>query len=154
MSIHGDIITLQCTTCKSVRNMQLKSLYKNQNKFHNPFCSKYFLQKIKEKYGPEIAKKFYSTYRYAHERCCNPSCKDYPKYKGLFSFSDFTDYYHSCFSDFIQSTAKFGVNNLSIDRIDGSLGYQSGNVRFVPMAENLRNKKNVLPVKMTSIKTG
>ena len=134
--------------------MQLKSLYKNDNKTHNQFCSKYYLQKISKEFGPAIKKKFHRTYRYAHERCCNPSCKDYPRYKGLFGFSDFTEYYHSCFQGFIESVNKFGVDNLSIDRIDGALGYQPGNVRFIPMTENLRNKKNVLPVKMTSVKTG
>ena len=154
MSIHGHIITLQCTTCQSVRNMQLKSLYRNQNKIHNRFCSKYFLQEIRREYGSVIEKKFYGTYRYAHERCCNPSCKDYKRYKGLFGFLDFTEYYHSCFTDFIKSVDKFGISDLSIDRIDGSIGYQSGNVRFIPMSENLRNKKNVLPVKMTNVKTG
>ena len=154
LSIHENIITLQCTTCQSIRNMQLKSLYRNRNSIHNQFCSKYFLQKIRKEYGAVIEKKFHATYRYAHERCCNPACKDYPKYKGLFGFSDFTEYYHTCFLDFMESAAKFGVDNLSIDRIDGSLGYQPGNVRFVPMSENLRNKKNVRPVRMTNVKTG
>jgi hypothetical protein len=107
--------------------------------------SKQALDNIRKELGDECADLFHRKYRIAKERCCNPNNKDYEHYKGKFAFKSFVDFYNCCYDDFKKSYLKYG-NNLSIDRIDSAKGYENGNVRFVPMEINLKNKPNVVPV--------
>ena len=107
--------------------------------------SKITLDKIREDIGQDGAKLFHDKYRISRERCSNPNNKDYNHYKGKFKFKNLTDFYENCYEEFKQSYYKYG-KNLSIDRINGKLGYEPGNVRFVPMELNLKNKDCVVPV--------
>lgn len=114
--------------------------------------SKEALDCIRNDMGVECAKIFHNKYRAAKERCCNKNNKDYEHYKGLFKFKNFVDFYNCCYGDFKNSYIQYG-NNLSIDRIDGAKGYEKGNVRFVPMELNLKNKPNVVPILIVDTKT-
>lgn len=136
---------------------QLKKINKrnlNKNKTHNQFCTKYYLDKIKKDYGVAHAKEFHDFYRRSHERCCNKNCKDYPHYKGKFKYKSFIEFYYDAFPEYLEGLAKYPNEKLSIDRIDGSKGYEKKNIRFVPMRINLQNKYNVKAVKMENIHTG
>lgn len=156
MNIDDDFITFKCNVCGAIKTVQTKSLYKEiikNKKIHNLFCSKYFLDLEKSSTNLETSNKFHSIYRIAKERCCNPNNKDYKHYKNKFLFNDFAHFHVTCWDLFLDSLKKYPSEPLSIDRINGQLGYQPNNVRFVPMKENLQNKPNVKPVKMTNIKT-
>ena len=107
--------------------------------------SKITLDKIRNDMGEGAAKLFHDKYRISRERCNNPNNKDYKNYAGKFKFKNLTDFYENCYEDFKQSYYKYN-GDLSIDRIDGKLGYEPGNVRFVPMKKNLQNKDCVTPV--------
>ena len=115
--------------------------------------SKEKLDLIRIELGEKAAYHFHTKYRISKERCCNPNNKDYDKYKGKFKFKNFVDFFNHCYEDFKKAYLKYG-NTLSIDRINGDLGYEPGNVRFVPMVENLRNKKIVIPTKVIDVETG
>lgn len=154
LEMNDEFVTLQCSICGAIRRLQLKSLYRNDTKIHGNSCCKYFLDICRNEIGAEKAKNFHDCYRRAHERCCNPRCKDFEKYKGKFHFMDFTEYYHSCYEDYKKAMKDFPGQRLSIDRIKSSRGYEPGNVRFVPMSINLQNKDCVRPVLMRNIKTG
>lgn len=109
--------------------------------------SKEKLDIIKIELGNEAAQIFHDKYRVAKERCDNPNCKDYLKYKGLFKFKDFVDFFNHCYPIFKESYKKYG-NNISIDRINGDKGYEPNNIRFVPMDLNLKNKKIVIKTRV------
>ncbi|AJF40860.1 hypothetical protein [Vibrio phage JSF12] len=109
---------------------------------------------VTEEFGVEVWHKFRNSYRYAKERCCNPNCKDYPRYSGMWNFADTVEYYNTCFNEFLLGLDKYGLDDLSIDRKDSKIPYQPGNIRFVSMKENLRNKPNVKPLKLTNKETG
>ena len=115
--------------------------------------SKEKLDFIRNDLGYEAAEIFHRKYRIAKERCCNPNNKDYDKYKEKFKFIDFVDFFNSCYEDFKKSYIRYG-KSLSIDRIDGDLGYEKGNVRFVPISINLKNKSIVIPVELIDTYTG
>ena len=151
IEINGSIITIECSVCGAIRKMQLKSLYRKNEEIHNQFCRKYCLDICKKEVGKECARMFHDFYRRSHERCCNPNCKDYERYKGKFKFRDFCDFYKNCFDEYKFALKKYNANELTIDRIDSLKGYEKGNIRFVPMIENLQNKPNVKRVKMTHI---
>lgn len=160
VEINNVFTTIKCNTCGAVKNMQNKSFYKNFYKkeienlsMHNFKCSEYYINCIKKDIGIQYAKKFHNTYRFLHERCFNQNCKDFDLYNGKCDFTDFTDFYLSCYSLFKDAINKYPNENLSIDRIDGTQNYKKDNIRFVPMRINLQNKDVVKPVKMTDIET-
>lgn len=158
ISINEKFCTIECNECGAIKNMKLEtfktSYFNKNNKVHNNFCSKYYLDKIKKKYGLNFRTKFHNTYRFMHERCNNKNSKDFPYYKGMCKFKDFTDFYKKEFNLFLEASKNIALNEISIDRIDSNKPYEEGNIRFVTMLDNLQNKKNVKPVKMTNIKTG
>lgn len=151
---NGMIATIECNQCGARKQIQIKSLIKNRNKIHNQFCSQYYLNIAKKEIGNKAAMNFHNTYRRAHERCLNPNCKDYQKYKNKFHFIDFCEYFKSCYELYKDALKHHDSNELSIDRIDGTKGYEPGNIRFVTMTENLKNKYYVKPVKATNIIDG
>lgn len=109
--------------------------------------SKEKLDIIRSELGDELAEHFHTKFRIAKERCCNPKNKDYDEYKGKFKFEDFSDFFDNCYGDFKNALDLYNTR-LSIDRIDGNKGYEPGNVRFVPMSVNLKNKSNIKPIKI------
>lgn len=108
---------------------------------------------IKQELGEKHCKSFKNFFRYAKERCFNKNNKDYSKYKNLFNFEDYLDYFNSCYSIYKESIEKYPGETLSIDRIDSNKGYTKGNIRFVPIKINLQNKEQIHPVMAVNIKT-
>lgn len=165
ISMNDSFVEIECNKCHAIKRMQLSSLYKNyinrKNEcpttlypFHNYLCSKYYLDLCIKDLGEKAGRHFHDFYRYSKERCENPNCKDYKRYKGLFRFEDFPDFYLHCFPAYMEGLKQFHYSKLSIDRIDGTKGYEPGNIRFTSMTKNLQNKPNVKAVKMTNINTG
>lgn len=155
IKIEGKLIWIKCSVCGAIRTIQLQSLYRNESRqMHNHFCSKYYLGMITKEYNREIATKFHDFYRMAHERCCNPNNKDYQTYKGQFKFQDFPEFVLECYPLYKEALKTNYYKELSIDRIDGHKGYEPGNIRFITMTENLRNKPYIYPVRATNTKTG
>ena len=72
----------------------------------------------------------------------------------MWGFKDTIEYFNTCFELFLESLEENNLNDLSIDRIDSSGKYEPGNIRFVSMKENLRNKDYVNDVVITNIETG
>lgn len=144
----GNIIWIKCSVCGAIKTMQLQSLCRYpDNKIHNHLCNKYYLKVITKEYNRDIATKFHDFYRMSRERCCNPNNKDYHIYNGLFKFRDFAEFVLECYPLYKKALKENYYKDLSIDRIDSSKGYEKGNIRFVTMAENLRNKSYIYPVR-------
>lgn len=151
-------MTIRCKRCGAIKVLNIDSIYGNHysdtKSMHGDSCSKYYNDIGKKELGDKIYKKFKESYRFARERCCNPNNKDYPRYKGKMKFVDYVDYFQSCYNCFKESISKYGLDSkLSIDRIDGSKGYEKGNIRFVPMIINNQNKDIVIPVIGVNINT-
>lgn len=146
--------TYKCCECGAIKTNMLNSIRRQLNggkTFHTEACSKYYNDIVREEIGDKNLNQFRSFYRYAKERCCNPNSKDYERYNGKFKFKDYTEYVRFCFEEYKQSYKIYGENNLSIDRIDNSKGYEIGNVRFVPMNINAKNKDDIYPVMAVNI---
>lgn len=154
-----EIFTVKCLKCGAVKTYKKESIYTNYknakpNSFHTSSCAKYFNDLIRDELGEKLLNKFRGYYRYSRERCCNPNCKDYAKYKGMFKFEDFIHYYKHCYDLFKESINKYGTDCvLSMDRIENNKGYEPNNVRFVPMGVNLQNKDIVIPVMCVDLET-
>ena len=154
------VINIKCLKCGAIKTINVKSIYKNIKEktkkeylFHNQYCASYFLDLCIHKVGEKAGNHFYDFFRHSKERCCNPNNKDYERYKGKFKFDDFPDFYHGCFDAYLEGLSKWDYKELTIDRINGTKGYEKGNIRFVDMTTNLRNKPYVKPVKMTNLFT-
>lgn len=144
----------KCLTCGAIKKHTLNSMvrqFRESNTFHSESCSKYFNDVIKGKLGNRCLQQFRSFYRYARERCCNPNSKDFVRYKGKFKFKDYPEYVNSCFKEYERAFKMYGEDDLSIDRIDNSKGYEHGNIRFVPMRINAKNKDAIYPVMAVNI---
>lgn len=154
LSINDKFTTIQCNDCGAIKNLQIASLARNKDAhIHNQFCAKYYLNQAKIEIGNRAALNFHNTYRYIHERCCSSKCKDYKRYHGKLKYKDFCEYYKDCYPIYKEALKTHDSQELTIDRIDGTKGYEPENIRFVTMTENLRNKPNVKAVKATNTKT-
>lgn len=158
IDISDSEIVVKCRKCDALVTNKIDSFISNRvvknSILHGDSCSKYYNNIIRSKYQEKVVSKFKAYYRYAHERCCNPNNKDYHRYNGKWKFDDYVDYYKGCFVEFEKSIKKYGLDSgLSIDRIDGTKGYEIGNVRFVPMYINSQNKDIVIPCMAVNIET-
>ncbi len=99
-----------------------------------------------EQYGSKAWKKLSNIRRVAKERCCSPTCKDFNRYQGKWGFNKSKDFYLAALEPFLEGCKKYGVGCLSIDRIHNDKGYEEGNIRFVDMNANLRNRECVREV--------
>lgn len=154
----GNKLKIKCNICGAIKILAIDSIYSNYHSdirsMHGESCSKYFNDIGRKELGEKSFKKFREYYRFARERCCNKNSKDYPRYKGKMKFNDFVEYFKSCYEEYKYALSKYGTDSkLSIDRIDGKKGYEDGNVRFVPMIINLKNKNVVIPVICVNIHT-
>lgn len=93
----------------------------------------------KKRYGNELHP-LYSRWLSITQRCTNPNHVSYKNYgaKGiqlapdLKSFDDFKDY--------MMSLPNYDPENLSIDRIETSKGYEKGNLRWATQSVQLANQ--------------
>lgn len=71
------------------------------------------------------------------QRCCNPDNDSYARYggKGITICAEWRD-----FAKFIADVGRRPSMDHSIDRIDGSRGYEPGNVRWATLLEQANNK--------------
>lgn len=144
----------KCLECGAIKTNTLNSMQrqlKQKATMHTEHCSKYYNDIIEEELGAKRLKQFRGFYRYARERCCNPNNKDFVRYQGKFKFKDFTEYATTCLDAFKESCKNYEDGDLSIDRIDNSKGYQPGNIRFIPMHINAKNKDAIYPVMAVNI---
>lgn len=79
-------------------------------------------------------------------RCCNPTCKSYPKYGGAGIDVCGEWLGDNGFNNFYSWSIENGyTDDLTIDRIDGSKGYNPGNCRWVDYkTQNNNTKRNRL----------
>jgi hypothetical protein len=146
------ITYIECPVCHAKLTYKWKSSLRNIKSIHGANCSKYYQNQVTKELGEQACKKFSSTYRHAKERCTNKNSKDYYCYKGKWGFTDYVDYHFCCYSSFRDAWLR-KIENISIDRIDGNLGYEKDNVRFISMGDNLRNKDRIKPVMALNIET-
>ena len=127
----------------------------NNKPHHGKLCGIYWKKYIEYFYGSHIYNLFKSKYASARTRCKNSNCKDYARYHLLeFGYPDFPSFVVHEFRNFMSSVMYFGTaDGLTIDRLDNSLGYIPGNIRFVPMRDNLRNRDCCKKVKCKNLKT-
>lgn len=146
-----------CPECGASRDLALESIGNNLKAgrgFHTEFCMKYWNDLIREELGEKKLQVYRAFYRHAHERCCNPKCKDYVRYKGKFHFKDFSHFFRETYSLYKESLLEYENEALSIDRIDNNKGYEPGNVRFVPMRIQSLNRRALVPTTAVNIETG
>ena len=82
----------------------------------------------------------YSRWLSIKQRCLNPNSTNYPRYgaKGVTLASEFETF--SIFADYIAQLPKYGQSGLSLDRIDGTKGYERGNLRWGSQSLQLANQ--------------
>lgn len=143
-----------CGVKKECSISTLETTLSKCNPFHNEVCSKIVNDIIRNDIGEVLLKRFRAHYRYAHERSFNPNCKDYERYKGMFKFDDFPDYFNNTYEEYKKAISIYGSDStLTIDRVDGNKGYEKHNVRFVPLRINLQNRECVKSVMAVNIYT-
>lgn len=85
--------------------------------------------------------KDYGIWRSIKDRCNNPRTPAYKNYggRGISVSSEFLD--PSVFIMYIRSLEGYGVEGLSLDRIDNDKGYQRGNLRWATRAQQSHNQR-------------
>jgi len=151
---NDQVTTIRCATCGRIHRYSTA----NVHKFHHSavgYCGRALHAEVAERYGKPIERKFFAIMRTAKNRVCNSRNKDHALY-GRLSWG-FTDSFHFASLEllpFVEAAQKYGLRNISIDRIDGRSGYVPGNIRWVPMADNLRNRQCVKAVQCLDLQTG
>lgn len=99
--------------------------------------------------GPINKTPEYWTWLRIKQRCYNPNNPSYANYgaKGITVYSGWLDN----FKAFFEHIGSRPLDKSDIDRIDGSKGYEPGNVRWVTSTENNRNRLNNRKVTINGI---
>ena len=84
--------------------------------------------------------KEYRAWQAIKNRCLKPGNKDYPRYGGI-GLTVEPEWVDS-FSCFLADVGQAPTAEHQIDRIDNTLGYLRGNVRWATKSEQQRNKRN------------
>lgn len=86
----------------------------------------------------------YGTWLAIKRRCQDPKCKDYPSWggRGITVCQRWSD----SFEVFLEDMGERPADKTSIDRINGSKGYEPGNCRWADAMEQGENKATNLPV--------
>ena len=84
--------------------------------------------------------KLYKTWTSIKDRCYNPSCPGYVNYGGR--GIGMHDEWKNNFMAFYESAMETGYSeNLQIDRINNDGDYEPGNIRWVTVKQNARNRR-------------
>ncbi len=78
----------------------------------------------------------YRAYCSAKRRCENPNVKDYPNYGGRG-----IEFRFSSFDDFLAEVGRRPAEQDTLDRIDVNRHYETGNLRWIPKAMQVRNTR-------------
>ena len=84
--------------------------------------------------------RLYQTWADMKQRCSNPRCASYSNYggRGVSYAEDWNN-----FETFREYALSVGYDDtLTIERIDVNGNYEPGNVKFIPLKEQIRNKRN------------
>ena len=129
-------VDARCNICGVVkRNIAFKDFRNNKNN-HSKHCT--ILNT--DKYDKKIVRKLLRTYQNCKTRIRlgNEGHEKQKSWKGLeFGFSDsvdFVEYTYNLIKD-------KDIDKMTIDRIDNYKGYVKGNIRFITIEEQQRNKK-------------
>lgn len=101
---------------------------------------------INYKHGRTIDRtptKSYLRWEQIKRRCYNPTDVSYPFYgeKGIKMWDGWTDN-PTAFCEYVESLDGYDVDGSTIDRIDYTKGYEPGNLRWISLAEQQRNKSS------------
>jgi hypothetical protein len=92
----------------------------------------------------------YASWSAALRRCTNPKDKDYPRYGG--AGVTFAAAWIESFDAFYDHIGPRPANR-TLDRIDGTRGYEPGNVRWATPKEQANNRKNTVYVDLLGVRT-
>jgi hypothetical protein len=84
----------------------------------------------------------YDTWRGIKERCYNANAERYASYggRGITMCPEWRDDF-AAFLSYVEKLDHYGEPGRTIDRIDNSLGYQPGNVRWATASEQNLNRR-------------
>lgn len=85
----------------------------------------------------------YGTWVKLIRRCTNPRASNYHRYGGRgITICDVWRNDFVAFSRFVTNLPHYGETGYTIDRIDNSIGYEPGNVRWATFTEQNRNRRS------------
>lgn len=101
-------------------------------------------------HGESHKTRLYRCWKHMRGRCNRPTCKDYPNYggRGITICPEWDDYV--VFRDWALSNGY--ADDLTLDRIDCDKNYEPGNCRWIPMAEQSRNRRMCIWVELNGVK--
>lgn len=127
---------VKCTICGFEKDVISNVLYNKIGLSHQN-CGIF----VKDKYY----KKLHSIWTSLRTRTNNENCESYKDYggRGINSndFKYFCDFYNYALPLLLASEKENNTFNLSIDRIDNNQNYSIGNIRFVTMKIQNRNRR-------------
>lgn len=114
-----------------------EQIAEQKRKYRQEHCEQ--IAEYRQEYNNTIVGHLRNVFGNAKRRCNNPKNKQYKNYGGrgikcLFVSSDE-------FVNYIVNELQIDPRGLTIDRINNDGNYEPGNIRFVTLAENNRNKR-------------
>lgn len=88
----------------------------------------------------------YNSWVNMNQRCYNPSCKDYKNYgaRGITVYPLWKD----SFEAFYMYIGPRPSSDCTVERIDYNKGYEPGNVKWIPRAEQSKNKRDNIRIEI------
>lgn len=131
---------VKCLICGKAKVLNFNEINTNKRVSHK-YCSNGDDDKTME------WKKFHSIWTSMRSRTSNVNSKFFKHYGGRGILSDdyvnFMDFKIDFYSEFLSAVDKFGLNEVSIDRIDNNKSYEKSNIRFTDKRTQARNTRRI-----------
>jgi hypothetical protein len=113
--------------------------------------------KIGHKHGFYYTK-FYRIWSSIVQRCTNPNNKNFGDYGGrgiivCDGWNKFLNFKKDMLLKYTLTKLKYPNELITIERVDNNKGYFKNNCTFIPLKYQCNNKRNVISIKATNIKT-
>lgn len=154
---HSPIFKVKCLKCGVEKEMLEGNIKKHHGTKHDDF--EHIISQYVPNRSDPIYRRFYGRWRAMNARCYEERNNRYHLYgaRGIRVCDrwreSFLNFFYDMWGSFNEAVKQYGVDNISLDRINNDGNYEPENVRWATDEEQANNKRNIVTFKVYDANT-